>query len=134
LLRWLSPDAELRRALASQPRPQVLFNYLGVRRDGLSANSPIRIAPEPAGRTRSPASPRAYVLEINSYVDGGRVTVHIEYSRRLHLASSIERFAEAMRTAIGAISAARPDRFALAGLDESGISLVADLLAEVDDA
>jgi non-ribosomal peptide synthase protein (TIGR01720 family) len=134
LLRWLSPDAELRRALAAQRRPQVLFNYLGVRRDGLSANSPIRVAPEPAGRTRSPASPRAYILEINSYVDGGRVTVHIEYSRRLHLASSIERLASEMRTALGAISAARPDRFALAALDDSGMSLVADLLAEVDDA
>jgi non-ribosomal peptide synthase protein (TIGR01720 family) len=134
LLRWLSPDAELRRALAAQPRRQVLFNYLGVRRDELPAHSPVRLVPEPAGRTRSPASPRAYVLEINGYVDAGRVTMHVEYSRRLHLTSSIDRLVEAMRTALGAISAARPDPFALAALDQSGMSLVADLLAEVDDA
>jgi hypothetical protein len=74
------------------------------------------------------------VLEVNAYVDDGRLTLDIEYSSCLHRPSTIERFADALRTALRAIAASPAPRFTLAPLDDSDMSLVADLLAEADDA
>ena len=65
-------------------------------------------------------------LEDGSFLD-------VEYSRRLHWASSIERFADALRQALGAIADAPPAGFALAMVDAAALSRVADLLADMDD-
>jgi non-ribosomal peptide synthase protein (TIGR01720 family) len=111
----------------------VLFNYLGARNSDVPPDSPIRLATEPHGCTRSPDGPRAYVLEVNAYIEGGRVTFVVEYSRRLHRPATIERLAEALRVALREIAAIPQPRFELAALDDSAMSLVADLLSEVDD-
>ena len=119
----------------------------GARRAPATSRSASRSAPakrsiEPArcrrreystSRTSRPASTRAYALEINARVDAGRLIFDIEYSRRLHTASAIERFADALRQALGAIAATQPSSFALAMVDAAALSRVADLLADIDD-
>jgi hypothetical protein len=93
----------------------------------------MRMAREPHGRARNPEGPRAYVLEVNAYIEGGCATFAIEYSRRLHRPATIERLAEALRVALREIAPVHAPRFELAGLDDTEMSLVADLLSEVDD-
>jgi non-ribosomal peptide synthase protein (TIGR01720 family) len=134
LLRWLSPDSTVQRALGSTERPEVLFNYLGARDSAVAADSPIGIASEAHGRARSPDGIRAYVLEINAYLESGRITFAVEYSRRLLRRESVQRFADALRRAVSSVTAARPARYPLAQVDASALSHVADLLAEIDDA
>jgi non-ribosomal peptide synthase protein (TIGR01720 family) len=133
MLRWLSPDGALREALGAHSRPSLLFNYLGTR-GSLPPDSPIRIATESHGRSRSPDGPRAYILEVNAYVQGGVLTLDIEYSRRLHRQDSIARLAGALSNALATLAANGQAFFALAGLDEAAMSRVAELLAEIDDA
>jgi non-ribosomal peptide synthase protein (TIGR01720 family) len=133
MLRWLSPDEHLRRALGTARRPDVLFNYLGARHSHVAPGAPIRMATESPGRARSPDGPRAYVLEVNAYIEDGRVTFDIEYSSRLHRPSTIERLADALRIALREIVPIQAPRFELAALDDAAMSLVADLLSEVDD-
>ena len=133
MLRWLVPDERLRQELGAARRPDVLFNYLGARHSHVARDAPIRMATEPHGRTRSPHAPRAYVLEVNAFIEGGRVTFHIEYSRRLHRPATIDRLAEALRVALREIAPIQAPRFELAALDDAAMSLVADLLSEVDD-
>ncbi|HSJ63108.1 MAG TPA: condensation domain-containing protein [Gemmatimonadaceae bacterium] len=132
MLRWLSPDAALRKALGECARPALLFNYLGAR-GGLPPDAPIRIAREPHGRSRSPGSPRAYVLEVNAYVQSGMLTLDIEYSRRLHRPDSIARLGAALGSALSTFATNGQASFALARLDEAAMSRVAELLAEIDD-
>ena len=134
LLRWLAPDDAIRSALGEPARREVLFNYLGVRSAAFPSDSPIRFAAEPHGITRSPEGPRAYVLEVNAYIDDGRLTLDIEYSNRLHRPSTIKRFGDAILAALRTIAKSPAPRFTLAPLDVSEMSLVADLLSEADDA
>jgi non-ribosomal peptide synthase protein (TIGR01720 family) len=133
MLRWLSPDEHLRRALGTARRPDVLFNYLGARHSLVAPGAPIRMATESPGRARSPDGPRGYVLEVNAYIEDGRVTLDMEYSSRLHRPSTIERLADALRIALREIVPIQAPRFELAALDDAAMSLVADLLSEVDD-
>ena len=88
---------------------------------------------EPQGRTRSPDAPRAYLLEINSRVERGQLIVAIEYSRRAHSAATIERLADVLRAALDGIARGSAVA-ALRGVDAASLAIVADLLAELDDA
>ena len=137
IARYLSPDEAVRAALASQPRPAVLFNYLGAHDLTLPPAARLRVTDEPHGRARSPNAPRAYVLEMNARVERGALIVVIEYSRRLQNKESVERLAGHYRDALGAIARAIPASpvpFSLAALDATGLATVADLLSELDDA
>ena len=130
LLRYLHPDASLRRALAELPRSELLFNYLGSVDDLLPPDSPFEWAPEPGGRERSPAAPRAYRIEVNARVEKRSLTLDIEYSSAVHRAVSIARLGNAITTALSAISvqaSAPTSRFEFANLDDTGLKRVTDL-------
>jgi non-ribosomal peptide synthase protein (TIGR01720 family) len=131
LLRYLSPDVVTREALASQARPALLFNHLGVRDPALAPASRLRVTDEPTGLMRSPDAPRAYLLELNSRFQDGSLVLTIEYSREVHDADSLERFALCLRDALDAVSRAVPARF---GLDAAALDTVALLLDELDEA
>jgi hypothetical protein len=55
VLRWMSPDAELRARMAALPEPQVSFNYLG-RMDGAPGGGDALLTPDggPLGRCARP--------------------------------------------------------------------------------
>jgi tyrocidine synthetase-2 len=132
LLRYLGTAAGIGRALAQRPRPEMLFNYLGLTDGHRRSDSRTRVTDEPHGRRRSPNSPRAYVLEINARVEDGQLMLALEYSRRLHRPQSIAALADGLRESLVGISAIASPRFGLARLDERGLAVVADLLSELD--
>jgi non-ribosomal peptide synthase protein (TIGR01720 family) len=133
LARYLAPDESTRVLLAAQPRSAVLFNHLGTHDLTLPSSARLRVTNEPQGQTRSPDAPRAYLLEINSRVERGQLIVTIDYSRRAHSATTIERFADALRSALDGVALGSAVA-GLPGVDAASLAIVADLLAELDDA
>ncbi len=91
VLRYLGP-APLREQLAG-PRAAISMNYLGQFAPG---TRPAPLADTDAAATgplRSPRAHRAYLLEINAAVLGGRLRVYWTYSSAYHAAATIERLA-----------------------------------------
>jgi non-ribosomal peptide synthase protein (TIGR01720 family) len=134
LARYLTPDESLRSALAAQPRPSLLFNLLGTHDVTLPPASRLRVMDEPHGQSRDPDAPRAYVLELNARVEHGALIINIEYSRLAHGAEAIARFAAALRDALQRMVHRPSTRPMLPGVDASSLAIVADLLAELDEA
>jgi non-ribosomal peptide synthase protein (TIGR01720 family) len=134
LARYLTPDEPLRAALAAQPPSALLFNLLGTHDVTLPPASWLRVADEPQGRSRSPDAPRPYHLELNARVERGAFIISIEYSGRAYGAEAMARFAAALRDALHGITHGAFTRVALPGVDAASLAIVADLLAELDDA
>src|SRR5262249_11402859 len=74
LLRRMSPDAELRAALAALPRPRISFNYLGRfdQGEGDAGGAFWTFAAEAPGPDRAPGNGRAHLLDVSAWVSGGR--------------------------------------------------------------
>ena len=134
LARYLARDESTRTPLAALPRSAVLFNYLGAHDLTLSPASRLRVTGEPQGQARSPDAPRPYLIEINSRVERGMLIMTIEYSRRAHSTTTVERFAGALRATLERIARVGSMRYALPGVDASSLAIVGDLLADLDDA
>ncbi|MEV4016594.1 amino acid adenylation domain-containing protein [Nonomuraea angiospora] len=94
LSRWLSPDEDLRAALAAQQRPEVLFNYTGQCSAGGHGRARFTLRPEHLGSTEGPRRPRSHLLEINAGVHEDRLHVHWTYSGRIHDEATVRRVAE----------------------------------------
>ena len=90
LLRYLSPDQEVRERLASPPWPELSFNYLGQLDD--DRTDPLT---ERTGNVRSPAGTRSHLLEVNGAVRGGRLVFDVYYSPSFHRAETIRTLAGA---------------------------------------
>ncbi|MEZ4868995.1 MAG: amino acid adenylation domain-containing protein [Caldilineaceae bacterium] len=94
LLRYLSQDEELRRAMQRLPRPQLLFNYLGqFAAETMAPDAPFHFLPTTLGPERSPQIQRPYLLEINALVVDGELRVEWRYSRHLHRSTTVETLA-----------------------------------------
>jgi non-ribosomal peptide synthase protein (TIGR01720 family) len=93
LLRYMSGNAELGARLAAQPRPEVLFNYLGNFDQVLDDSSLFRMRHESPGSDRSLKHEREFLFEVNAYVLGGRLHAHWTYSSQLHRRETVERLA-----------------------------------------
>lgn len=90
LLRYLSPDPEVRRQLAAVPRPRLSFNYLGQTDQTLGPDAPFALSQIPVESGHSPRAKRVHSIDINAMVTGGRLRVDWIYCRRLHRRSTIE--------------------------------------------
>jgi non-ribosomal peptide synthase protein (TIGR01720 family) len=90
VLRYLSPDTEVRDALAAQPRPQAVFLYLGRAETAASDDRPFRVVPQRVGPLRSADTERGELLEISARVVDGRLGVAWTYSRNVHRRETIE--------------------------------------------
>ena len=138
VLRYLSPDAEVRRTMDSLPAAEVSFNYLGRLDDVLPPGGFTR-ANEPIGPTRSPRAPRRHLLEINAYLLSGRMHLEWTFSRTQHTRETIEQlaadFAAQLRRLVehclspdaGGFT---PSDFPLARLDDAELNKLAELLGE----
>ena len=92
VLRYLGPP-QLREQLAG-PRAAISMNYLGQFAPGTRPAPLVTDADAAAtGPLRSPRAQRAYLLEINAAVLGGRLRVYWTYSTAYHTAATIERLA-----------------------------------------
>ena len=92
-------------ALRAHPRAQVLFNYLGQLDRGLPEHAVFRISTDPVGPVRSPRAQRSHLLEINSYIAGGRLRVEWQYSQDIHRRVTIERLSESFKNSLRALLA-----------------------------
>ncbi|HEX8150712.1 MAG TPA: amino acid adenylation domain-containing protein, partial [Pyrinomonadaceae bacterium] len=130
VLRYLSPDAGVREALAAQTRAQVSFNYLG--QLGQAAASMFRPAPESAGRSQAEENLRTHVLDFNASVAGGRLHVACTYGERLHERAEVERlvgeYVAALRRVIDACREGAwgytPSDFPFSGLGQQELDRV----------
>lgn len=92
-------------ALRARPRAQVLFNYLGQLDRGLPEPAVFRISTDSVGPVRSPRAQRSHLLEINSYIAGGRLRVEWKYSEDIHRRVTIERLSESFKNSLRALLA-----------------------------
>jgi len=102
--RYLSPDPALRESLSVLNRAELSFNYLG-QVDTLAGNGLFTLSGEPLGALMSPSMKRPHLIEINSLISEGRLSVEIQYSRRFHLRKTVEALAADFRKSLLAIIA-----------------------------
>jgi non-ribosomal peptide synthase protein (TIGR01720 family) len=81
LLRYLSQDDAVREQLARRPQPEITFNYMGQFDQSLPGFSLFQAAPEAVGAERNPHDQRRYLLDINSMIEQGQLTVKWGYSK-----------------------------------------------------
>jgi amino acid adenylation domain-containing protein/non-ribosomal peptide synthase protein (TIGR01720 family) len=102
LLRYYSPDQNVRNELSGMPPVQVLFNYLG-QPEGSLGNSGWKADIEAVGAARSPRQLRDHFIEINGLVAGGQLKLSFSYSRNLHKRDTVERLARGFKHHLGQI-------------------------------
>jgi amino acid adenylation domain-containing protein/non-ribosomal peptide synthase protein (TIGR01720 family) len=103
ILRYLSPEAELRQALAGLPQAEILFNYLGQLDQVLDPASFLGPATEATGPEQSLSNRRSHPLEISAAVANGRLSISWRYSRNLHRRETIERLSQTVRRTLDRI-------------------------------
>ncbi|MFW6012132.1 MAG: amino acid adenylation domain-containing protein [bacterium] len=143
LLRYLTPDPELRRRLAVKPRPELRFNYLGQLDQALSRDSAFRLAREAAGPAEAPEEERRHILEVDASVLDGRLRMEWTFSPGIHLRTTVEALAAAVAEGLRELvdrtkkpetgDAAVPSDFPLADLSEEEFGRISVLIDEVDD-
>nr|WP_129677795.1 non-ribosomal peptide synthetase [Candidatus Chloroploca sp. Khr17] len=94
LLRFIHDD----QALAASA--EISFNYLGQFDQSIQGSLITAFANDTVGSTRSPAGPRARLLEISAIVMDGQLQIDWVYSRNVHDAGTIQRFAHAFDDAL----------------------------------
>ncbi|HEX6371120.1 MAG TPA: non-ribosomal peptide synthase/polyketide synthase [Longimicrobium sp.] len=141
-LRWMSPDAELRRALAAQAEPEISFNYLGQFDGGASADERIRFATGARGLESAPENRPGYPLNVNGAVRGGRLQLSWTFAEGMHRRETIERLAAAWLQALrGLIAHCReagaggctPSDFPLAELSQEQLDALTAGATDVED-
>ena len=143
VLRWLSPDPELRARMAALPRPPVSFNYLG-RFDGSASDGAVfAAAPESGGAQAGPDVPRTHLLDVNAVVSGGRLRASWGFDGAGADADAVRSLArgwvEELRTLIAHCTSPgagghTPSDFPLAGLGQEALDRLLGGDREVEDA
>lgn len=85
LLRYLSPEPEVRGRLSAFPTPAVSFNYLGQYPSGQAFES--------SGPERGARNGRPHLIEIDAVITSGRLQVQWRYSEYHHRRTTVERAA-----------------------------------------
>jgi amino acid adenylation domain-containing protein/non-ribosomal peptide synthase protein (TIGR01720 family) len=145
LLRYLCSDGSVRQGLADMPAAEVSFNYLGQLDAGRGSAAacgffkPVRdFAVAPQGLLRA----RAYWLEINAWIDDGRLRVAWRYDREAHRTTTVEELgARFLAELCGLVAHCRsrelgthtPSDFALARLDQARLDELTATYGEVAD-
>ncbi|MCI1007376.1 amino acid adenylation domain-containing protein, partial [Herbaspirillum sp. C7C8] len=99
LLRQWGDDAQ-RRVLQRMPKPALAFNYLGQFDGNFREEGGWQPAVESPGASRDPAAPLGCELSINGQVVGGELRLEISYSRQRYEATTVQRLAGALESAL----------------------------------
>ncbi|WP_163864728.1 non-ribosomal peptide synthetase, partial [Myxococcus eversor] len=138
VLRYLSPDRELRERLRALPAPEVGFNYLGQFDNVLPATAPLRLSEGSVGPTRAPEGPRAHLLDVDCAVSGGRMRLMFTHGSGVHRTETMEKLAQALRAALRELIAhgtsedprgLSPSDFPLAKQGQGALEGLADRMA-----
>ena len=128
VLRHLRQDDDLRGRLASMPRSDMVFNYLG--RESMAPDAR-------TGQARGTRGTRPYRIEINAGVTDGTLRATWTYSPNIHrretIAALASRFLDALRVIVvhcGSCAAGghTPSDFPLARVDQAQLDHIAGLL------
>ncbi len=87
-------------AVASLPRAEIVFNYLGQLDSALPAGSPLGAAEESPGPWRSPRQARRHLFEWVGQVSGGRLRLVCRYSTEAHRRETAEQLAASVGGAL----------------------------------
>ncbi len=135
LLRYLGSD-DARDALASQPEPEISFNYLGQFDQVLAGSGQEALlgpAPETAGPDRAPENRRSHLIDVTAAVAGHRLGVSWSYNRSLHDEATVQQLAQTYLQALARlidhcrspeVGAYTPSDFPLAELDQKQLDKV----------
>ncbi|MDP1665278.1 MAG: amino acid adenylation domain-containing protein, partial [Methylobacter sp.] len=94
LLRYLSPDSEVKAQLAARPKAQIIFNYLGQLDTVMAADAPFILTREATGANCDPAGIRAHELAVIGSIADGRMQLSWSYSRKRYRKATIVTLAE----------------------------------------
>lgn len=120
-LRYLHPEAVVRRRLSRRRPADLLFNYLGQWNTDISASRRFAFA-RPLAALHDAEAPRDHVLEINAQIFDGVLRLEITYSSNLHDQQTVDELA-------GAIHSELRDLLSLANEDSAAIITPADFPA-----
>ncbi len=134
-------DSATAKALRAAAPSQVCFNFLGD--TSKRAGSDLVPERENCGECRSPDAVRAYLIDIDAAVTDGQLQVTWRYSRNVHQDETIKQlaaeFISKLQLLISGETAANtpaltPEDFPLAGLDQSALAEIENLLSEAKSA
>lgn len=94
LARYGHPDNAVRSELAALPPSQVSFNFLGQFDPLISSSRLFTPSSQACGPARDHRDPRRYRLEVDAWVEGGRLEMIWTYGERLNSAAEIEELAD----------------------------------------
>ena len=123
VLRFLSPDAAVREALAALPVPEIAFNYLGQWDTAWPDSLPVRPAQEADGAGFAPSTPRPYVLEVNALIAGGRLQLDLTFDPRVLPQAFADRLCALMRDWLQALTRDVPAEAAAADVAAAAYAL-----------
>src|SRR5256714_5785861 len=95
LLRYLHPDAQLRRRLQEQGQPAVSFNYLGQFDQVLGREALFALAPEDTGWQHAPENQRTHQLDVVALIVGEQLQLSLQYSGQQYRPESMQQLAQA---------------------------------------
>ncbi|MFP5265511.1 MAG: amino acid adenylation domain-containing protein [Blastocatellia bacterium] len=104
LARYMAADS-VRRMFQQVPQAEVSFNYLGQFDQVLAGPALFKLAGESPGPSRNLKENRAYLIEINGGVAGGRLQFDWAFSRNVHRRDTVEGLAEAFAQFLRAVIA-----------------------------
>ncbi|HLC15206.1 MAG TPA: condensation domain-containing protein, partial [Thermodesulfovibrionia bacterium] len=90
IMRYLSPDTEIRKMFNNLPKAGISFNYLGQIDKPLLTTSLFTLSHDYKGPEQSPKHPRPCALDINAIVTEGRLQMEWTYSTRIHRKTTVE--------------------------------------------
>jgi len=103
-LRWLGGDAELVSRLASIPKRELIFNYIGQFESSHDESALFKVVPVVPRALEASENARDFLLQCQVGVLNGKLTVLLSYSENVHRRSSIERLAHGMLDALRAFA------------------------------
>ena len=93
LLRYLSPDANVRSQLTAMPQAEVSFNYLGKFDAVELEHLELALAEESSELTESPLGSRSHLLEIEGFVINNQLRFTWKYSTSIYQKTTVENLA-----------------------------------------
>ncbi len=140
VLRYLGATA-VQQQLAAQPQPQILFNYLGQKAQSDCVDAVIRPLPAELGPLYGLENQRAHLLDVNAWVENGRLHSSWQYPTRYYRPETIEQLAHTFIDKLTSIidhctgadkSQHTPSDFALSKLEQTELDSLTDLLAVLE--
>ncbi|HEU5349834.1 MAG TPA: condensation domain-containing protein, partial [Ktedonobacterales bacterium] len=94
ILRYLSPDGEIRKRLTAGSSAQVSFNYFGQLDQAIAESSLFEPASDEPGPSRHSENPRRYLLDVDASIVGGQLRVEWTYSNEVYSTTVVEALAQ----------------------------------------